>query len=88
MTKKIESTDTQFGKIKNVISGSSASLGDTRLQTSLNEGITHGNGLGVGRSANMGDFNLFLWNVFEVHSEVSDNNQQTNICYITLFYSH
>ena len=60
MTKKIESTDTQFGKIKNVISGSSASLGDTRLQTSLNEGITHGNGLGVGRSANMGVFNPFL----------------------------
>ena len=45
----------EFSEIKNVISGSSTSLRDTRLQTSLDEGITYGNGLGVGRSANMGD---------------------------------
>ena len=41
-----------FGEIKNDISGSSTSLWDTRLQ-SLEEGITHGNGLGVGWSANI-----------------------------------
>ena len=48
--KRLESTNMEFSEIKNVISGSSTSLRDTRLQTNLYEGITHGNGLGLGRS--------------------------------------
>ena len=62
----------------NFISGSSTSFKDTRLQTSLDEGFTHGNGLGVGWSANMGDFNPFLWNVLRVHRNVSDATWHEN----------
>ena len=44
----------------NHITGRSTSLRYTGLQTRLNEGIIHGNELGVSQSANMGDFNPFL----------------------------
>ena len=50
----------KFGEIKNDISGISTSLRYTRIQTSLDEGIIHGNELGAGRNAKMGHFNPFL----------------------------
>ena len=55
--------------ITNNVSGSSTTWRYTNIETSLDEG--NGNGLGVGWSANMGDFNPFLWNVLEVHHGVS-----------------
>ena len=50
----------KLGEIKNYISGISTSLRYIRIQTSLDEGIIHGNELGAGRNANMGNFNPFL----------------------------
>ena len=64
------------GTLKNDISASSTSFRDQRLQTSLDEGITHANGLGVGWSANMGDFNPFLWNLLKVHHDFCNKNKQ------------
>ena len=49
-------------------------------KTSLNEGTTHGNGLGVGRSANMVDLIPFSENVLKVYGDVSDNSYLSKSC--------
>ena len=72
--KSVTSTDTEFGETKNDISGSTTSLKDTKYKQVQTKDNAHDNGLGVGRSANMGDFNPFLLNVLKVHCNVSERS--------------